>query len=171
MNYKKGQIIFINWDNFYVKLIRFYNRMKYGESGFGHVGIITKVTKDSVQIHEAVSKGFVKSYYPKEFLNGKIGEGTIEVKETKIKLKDVEKNADKYLGRPYGWGDFIGIILSLITGCRFIKITGASRLICSEATARILYDSSNKKINISEELDKTYDLLTPQDIYLSKFLK
>ena len=145
--------------------------MKYGESGFGHVGIITKVTKDSVQIHEAVSKGFVKSYYPKEFLNGMIAKGTIELKETKIKLKDIEKNADKYLGRPYAWYDIAGVIISFLTGCRFIKITGTSKLICSEAVARILYDSSDKKINIAKELDKPYDLITPMDIYLSRSLK
>jgi len=171
MKYKVGMCIFINWDNWCVKLIRLFNRIKYGEKGFGHVGIITKVEKNRVQIHEAVNKGFTKSWYPKDFLDKRIEEGTIEVKETKIKLKNVEINADKYLGRPYAWFDLIGIIISFLTGCRLIKITGASKLICSEAVARILYDSSNKKINFEKEYWKDYDLITPMDIYLSRSLK
>ena len=52
---------------------------------------------------------------------------------------------------------------------KFLKVTGANRLICSEAVARILYDSSKKKINFQKEYDKPYDLVTPQDIFVSKF--
>ena len=50
----------------------------------------------------------------------------------------------------------------------FTISTGTKQIICSEAVARILYDSSNKKINFEKEFDKRYDLISPIDLYYSK---
>lgn len=171
MEFKVGMVIFFNWKNTFSKLIRLFNRVKYGETGWTHVGIITKIEGKSVQIHEALSKGFVKSWYPKKFLNEKIKYNIIEVKSVNKKLFDVEWNANNYLGRGYGWWDIFGIVLSFIFGIKSIKFTGAKKLICSEAIARILYDASNKEIDFQKEYKKNYDLITPQDIYISEYLK
>jgi len=159
-----------NCNNPYSKIIRFYNRLKFGEDGFAHCGIITKVEKDKVQIHEAISKGFIKSYYPKNFLNKRIEKGIIAIGTTKEKLKNIEKIADKYLGKPYGWLDILGIALSFILGFKFLKITGAKNLICSEAVSRILYEASNKKINFEKEYKIPFDLITPINILYSKYV-
>ncbi|MCF7861159.1 hypothetical protein K9M79_02850 [Candidatus Woesearchaeota archaeon] len=154
-----------------MKLIKIYNKITYGVDGFAHCGIITNGGLDEIQIHEAIGKGFVKSWYPKLFIEKMIEEKTCKIQYPKIKLSNVEKNADNYLGKGYGFLDILGIGISFITGWRFIKLTGASKLICSEAVARILYDSSNKKINFEEEYKKPYDLITPMDLYLSEQLK
>lgn len=170
MEFKVGQILFINNDNPYSKIVRLFNKKVYGTEGFGHCGIITEAGFKFL-VHEAVSKGFVSTYYDKEFLENKIKNGDYSLRETKIKLTNVRINADKYLGKPYGWLDIIGIYMFYFYNFKFIRLTGAKNLICSEAVARILFDSSNKKINFEEEYDKRYDLITPMDIFLSKYLK
>ena len=170
VKYKVGMCVMFNWNNPYSKIIRFYNRLKFGEDGFAHCGIITKIEKNRIQIHEAISKGFVKSWYPKWFLDEKIEKAIIALGTTK-KLRNVEKIADKYLGKPYGWLDILGIGLSFIFGFRFLKITGAKNLICSEAVSRILYDASNKKINFEEEYGIPFDLITPMHILYSDYLE
>jgi len=168
MKFKTGNIVFFNWGGFYSSLIERHNKKEYGQKGYTHIGIITKIKKNEVQIHEALSRGFVKSWYPKSFLEDKKKEGKVEIKEINKTLKLVEENADQYLGNSYAWKDIISIIISSIFGFRLLRLTGADKLICSEAVARILYDASNKKINFAEEYDKPYDLITPMDIYYSE---
>jgi hypothetical protein len=34
-----------------------------------------------------------------------------------------------------------------------------------------MYDSSSKNINLESEFNKTYDLITPADLYMSKQIK
>jgi len=45
---------------------------------------------------------------------------------------------------------------------------GAKNLICSEAVARILYDSSEKKIDFEKEFLIPYDLIEPMHLWRSK---
>ena len=171
MKYKKDQIVFFNFKSFYGKFIEFYNKLNYGEKGYTHVGIITKVDKKYILIHEAAAKGFIKSWYPIEWINEKVKSKNLLIKPVNKKLLNVFKTAEKYLGRPYAWFDIFGIIISFLFGFKFLKLTGANKLICSEAVARILYDSSNKQINLSSEYNKPYDLISPMDIHNSKWLK
>jgi|GEM_PF-2494802 len=168
VKFKRGQIIFLNWDGLFAKVVRYYNQVKYKEEGFSHVGIITNMTLSKVQIHEAGSNGFVKGWYSKEFLENMIKRETCAIVDSKVRTTNLEWEADKYLGRPYAWHDIFGIALSFLFGWRFLEITGAKKVICSEAVARILYDVSNKKINFELEYDKPYDLITPMDIYYSE---
>lgn len=170
MKFKTGDLVFFKGESFYSNLIYSYNYIKYGKKGYSHAGIITKIKKDTVVIHEALGSGFQANDYEKWWLNNKISLGDISIKQTKIKLTNVYKNAEKYYGREYAWSDIFFIGLAFLTRFKF-SITGANRLICSEAVSRILYDSSNKKLNLSKEYNKPYDLITPQEVYLSKFLK
>lgn len=166
---KVGDVIFFRNNKIYNKLVQRYNLLKYGEIGFGHVGIITKVEKDNVIIHEALSNGFVKNPYEKWWINLKIEEGNIKIKSPNKKITNIYSNAENYLGRGYAWSDIFFILVSFITNFK-ISFSGSNRLICSEAVSRVLYDSSNKKINLSEEYSKKYDLIAPMDIYFSKYL-
>ncbi|MCK5018483.1 MAG: hypothetical protein KAS32_15595 [Candidatus Peribacteraceae bacterium] len=170
VDFKVGQLIFFNFDNIFGNIIKIYNLSKHGEFGWTHVGIISKVRKDAIQIHEAGSKGFVKGWYSKDAVEDWYDTGLVDLIDTKIKTINLEWYADQYLGRPYAWHDIIGICLSYLFGWKFLKITGASKLICSEAIARLLYDVSDRKINFEEEYDKPYDLITPMDLYNSKQL-
>ena len=178
MKYKIGQIVFFKGNGFFSKLIKTYNFINYGETGFSHTGIITKVERDRVIVSEALSNGFINTrkdgspnYYYKTWLDMKKRKCEIDIKTPIFKLINVEKNTNKYIGIPYGFLDILGILISLVFKFRFISLTGAKRLICSEAVARILYDSSNKKINFQEEFNKCYDLISPMDIYKSKFVQ
>jgi len=63
MKYKIGQIIlFRQFNNFYGKAIKIYNKIKFGEEGFSHVGIIVKVDAGIV-IAEALTQGFVLNFW------------------------------------------------------------------------------------------------------------
>lgn len=169
VKFKTGQLVFYRGKSFYARFINSYNLIKYGEKGFSHVGIITQVKNDHVVIHEALASGFVKNDCGKLWLENKIDSGDIEIKFPKKKLTHVLINAEKYLGVGYAWSDIFFIGLAFLIRFKF-QITGANRLICSEAVSRILYDSSNKKINLSEEYNTPYDLITPMDVYNSDYL-
>jgi hypothetical protein len=171
MEYKIGQIIFFNWNGFYSKAVGAYNLKKYKEIGWTHVGIITQVDKDMVVIHEALGKGFISSYYEKWWLDDKIKNKIILIKEVREPLNDVFDNAEKYRDIKYGWRDIFGIIFRYVFGFELFPMSGPNRLICSEAVVRILYDSSDKKIDFEKEYAIPFDFITPMDIYLSKFLK
>lgn len=168
MEFKNGQAVLFNGDGFISSCIRFYNRINYHERGWTHVGIITKVEDDRVLIHEALSEGFVCKYYKKSLLEERISDGEIQIKTPRYKLKNVKKCADNYLGRPYGYLDIASIAISTILGFRFLKTTGAKQIICSEAVSRVYYDSTNKRMNISKEFYKSFDLITPTEIDMSK---
>lgn len=84
-------------------------------------------------------------------------------------LAGVKKNAEKYLGNEYAWKDIILIVIHWFTGFKFGG--DSNSLICSEAVARILYDSSGKEINFAQEYDMPYDLITPVLVYDSIYLR
>ena len=113
----------------------------------------------------------MKPDYPSRWLNLKIAEGIVCVKIPKRGVKDVEKYADNYLGRGYAWFDMFGITLSFLLSWKMFTITGAKRLICSEAVARILYDASNKNLNLEKEFGKPCDFITPMDLFNSAQLE
>ena len=169
LDFKIGDVVLFNYSGFFNKFIKRYNLMRYGFSKATHVGIISKVGKENVEIYEALNQGFVKQNYERWWLDLKIKEGIIILKSSKKRLTYVENNCEKYLGRGYSWFDIVRIFYTYIIGFN-LGFSCSKHLICSEAVSRILYDSSNKKLNLAEEFDKPYDLITPMDIFLSKQL-
>lgn len=180
MAIKKGDIFFSENDYLYSKLINLYNRVTFGKNGPTHAGIVTEVHKHYYVVYEALKEGFVASEYGKAWTNEQIKEGKIYFKRPIYELKNLEENAKKYLGVPYAWYDIFKIGLMLLTGLKGIYFTGANKLICSEAVARLLYDCSNKKIKLGYNKRKSkqkseykipYDLISPMHIYKSKYMK
>ncbi len=171
MVYKVGDVFcFNNPNSWFGKLTTKYNYLKYGFSATTHVGIISKINKNNIIIHESYSKGFVKNIYEKKFIHDREKNGTLFILRPKIKLFDVEKYCNKYLGRGYSWFDIIRISITFIIGFHIFSFGCSKHLICSEAVSRILYDASYKKLNLSAEFNKPYDLITPMDIFISKQL-
>jgi len=166
MEYKKGDIIFFEWKSFASKIIQTYNLLKYGQKGPTHIGIIGDIQGEDVLIYEAIAKGFTKSWYPIEFLERE----QYDHKRAKLLLKNIQENLEKYIGKPYGWLSILSLGLSWFFRFK-IDINLSNSVICSEATAKFLYDSSNKKINIADEYNKPYQLITPFEVYYSQFLK
>jgi hypothetical protein len=172
MEIKIGQIYFWNdEESFYGKAIRVYNLREFKRSDCTHVGIITDVTKDYIEIAEAVSKGFTISNYEKWWVENKTKEGKIKIGQTKLGLKNVREFAKKYEGIAYGWLDILGIGLHGLFGWKVLGLTGKNKIICSEAVVRILYDASDKKIDFEKEYKIKFDAITPEHIFLSKQVK
>ena len=170
MDLKVGQILnFKYYDGPFQKAVRHYNRKIYGVDGFTHSAIITYVSDVSIEIAEALEKGFTISNYERWWVEGKIKEGVISVGTAYKPLNNVRYYANKYKGTKYSYW---AVFLILIFGKNSIKLSdGVKSLICSEAVARLLYDASDKKIDFEPEFKKNYDFITPQDLYLSKQIK
>lgn len=173
MIFRPGQVVNFAWhNNIFQKAILFRNRLIYGKDAiWTHSGIITRVMKHKVEIYESITKGFTYSWYPKDWLENKIDNGIVAIGTSKKKLTNVHNNAFKYLRFKYAWTDILNILWMFLFGKQATKLTGVKKLICSEAVARILYDSSNKKINFEKEYNKAYDLVEPMDLYLSEQIK
>lgn len=169
---KTGDIINFSWNSWHGSFIKLHNYIRYGyspQNKWTHSGIVVKTTKSDITVYEALKEGFVERVYKKETLNQWYEEKRIAVGTPNKPLITVKAYADKYLGAPYGWLDIFSIILYTLFGkLSFYISTGSKQLICSEAVARILYDSSQKKINFEKEFNKRYDLITPIDLYKSK---
>ncbi len=173
MRLKTGTILLFNWDGksfwsrTFIKLIRHYNRLKYGKDvrQWTHAGIVVGQRGEDVLVYEAVSSGFTgpDNWYWKPAIIKDYNKGIAAIGETFCPLKKVKYHADKYAGRDYAWQDIISIGLSSFFRIP-IGMTGAKRLICSEAIARILYDASDKTIDFEVEYGKPYDWITPIDL-------
>jgi hypothetical protein len=171
INLKVGDILnFAYADTLFSKLIRFRNRFYYN-SPYTHSAIITNVEDGIIEVAEAINKGFTISDYSYNWLSDRIHNGTIIVGRTSKELSNIRENATKYSGIRYGWGAIFFISLSLLSRQSIKWSDGVKSLICSEAVSRILYDSSNKKINFELEFNKPYDEITPDDLANSKQIR
>jgi hypothetical protein len=157
------KIAFFSWDTFYGRVIQMATKSK-----FSHCGIITEDISDKVVVYEALNKGLVRSEYSKSlFENWKI-DGTVEVIEVVVnsETENIEEVCKKYLGTGYDWYSIFFIALAIIFRKDSIKYSNGSKLlICSEFVCRASYDWSKKVFNLSDKLGKTYDMITPQNIY------
>ena len=171
MKFKIGQVVlFNNTKSLFGKLITFYNQTTYGESKTTHAGIIAEVN-DKILIFESASMSGFKPYsYEKEFLEEKIKNGEIIISTPRVKVKNVKECCNNYRNIRYAILDIVAIALYWATGFK-IKMTRSTKLICSEAVVRVLFDASQKKIDFTKEFHKPYDLITPADIYYSSQMK
>lgn len=176
MKFKEGDVVLFDWGenedpSFFSKQIEKYNLREYGESHATHAGIIAEVNKDSVKVFEIVEYKEPGFYvYENSWLENAIEEGIVKIERATVKLSNVYENCLKYAETHYSIMDILSIYFYGFTGIK-LSLSGKKAVICSELTTRILYDSSNKKINFEKEFDKSFDLITPMDIYLSKQLK
>lgn len=162
------KVIFFGWDTFYGKLIKFHTRSKWT-----HVGVIVEEDDTSYTIAEALNKGLTISKYNIEALNKAEKEGkciikTISTRTSPAKFKQI---CEKYEGVPYDWFSIINIALYSILGRLALNFKGPRALICSEFVARVLYEASNGRINFEDEYNKPFDLITPIEIFKSRFFK
>jgi hypothetical protein len=172
----KNKIFFINeTESIFGKLITLFNRIKFGSSDVTHTGIVADETKDQVLIFESVPKGFVSSWYDKSWLVEAEKRGTVKFKETKKRLTKVLDTCKKYEGTPYGYINLvfhgINLVLSLLFLNKFKYSDGIVAGHCSEMVSRVIYDSSNKSIDFEKDYDKSFDQITPQEIYMSSQMK
>lgn len=173
VKFSSGQVVLFKGKGVYSSLIRLANKIHYPKSldrDWTHAGIISVVDESlgTVLIGEALNDGFVESTFGIGELNTLIQQGKAIIGTPKQELDDVELVIQGYLGSPYGWLNILHIAIYTITGKTAFKFLGAKDLICSEVVCRVLYDCSNKKIDFTKEFGKPYDIITPQDLYVSK---
>ena len=159
------KFMFFSWNNFYSKQIQRVTKCKWS-----HIGIAIE-NADSYTVYEALAKGLVKSDYTKEFINECIKDGRVTIKETETKYNEalIMNMCNKYLGSGYDFLAIFYILMFSITH-KAKKYENVRYLFCSEFVARAGYDISNKKLDFSKEYNKSYELLTPADIFNSKQL-
>lgn len=176
------EIVFVSYDTPIARAIQGFTQSKWG-----HVGVITRRENGIVQIHEAQRQGLIKSTFDEQVVEEHLKLGNWEIKtiEVDMSLEQIEKRANSYVGRPYGYATlgliflfrYTPLIDTLIkklfnkdinSRSIILQFSGPRQLICSEFVARLLYDASYKTINFEEEYNKSYDLITPADIYNSK---
>ena len=163
-----AKLVFFDWGTFYGKLIKFQTKSKWS-----HVGLIIEEDDGTYTIAEALNRGLVISKYGKLGLEQNIKDGkvmikTISVNTTPANFKTI---AEKYEGAPYDWFSIINIALYSFIGKIALNFKGPRALICSEFVARVLYESSNGRIDFKQEYNKPFDLITPAEIFRSRYLK
>lgn len=158
------------------KLVRWRNQLRWPDmENWAHTCIITKIDGDTVEIAEALGKGFTITNYEKWWVEAKIKEGFYVEGNTITPIKNIRETAQLYQGRPYGFFDIMAIVGFWILGgySKYVpRVFGGSKaLICSEAIARILYDASNKQIDFEKEFNIPYDLIEPMHLWTSNQIK
>jgi hypothetical protein len=172
MEFKPGQILNFTWGGVFGNLIQIYNQREYNEKGPTHTGIISEVKEGSVIVYEANRTGFNKLEYGKGELQGYIYTKNLVVGESIIHLKNVKENCEKYEKTPYGIFDIVYIGLYTFIGKSAFKLsTDAKKIICSEAVVRVLYDSSDGKIDFEKEYNKPFSFVAPIDLKFSKQIR
>lgn len=168
MKYQVGDIVNFNWkDGFFSGIISIYNYFYYKQSTATHSGIISRIEGNNVFIHEAIlSKGgdFIEHEYSSEWLDNMVNEKIVTVRRALVPLKNVRKVCEDYEDIKY---DVISIFLMPFK----LAFNSTELMFCSEACARILYDCSDKQIDISAELGKSYEKITPQDLQITEQLE
>ena len=176
MNIHKGDIVqFYDTNSIFSKVIQLYNRLKFGERGPTHTGMVVRNSGNEVEIIEATAKGSIVTVISKELLKQEIFAGNIAIqrqnKTKNFSVTDVMLIHLKYLGVPYGYFDILGIATRFLFGftpklVKFFK--GKKMLICSELVVRALYDLNKGKVDFEEEYGIPFDFITPMHIYKSK---
>lgn len=172
MKFKVGQVLLTRGNAVYMKLVRWRNKIVWGEEGYSHAGIITEVKEATIEVAEALGTGYSIKDYEKWWVENKLNSGEYVLLESIEKLKDVKIHAFKYDGTSYPWWDIIKLTFRWLFNIDKTQDSNSSRRVfCSEAVVKILYDSSNKKIDFQKEYDEPWDSIEPMHLYYSKQLR
>jgi hypothetical protein len=139
-------------------------------SSYTHAGIVYDVTDTEVITAEAQANGFILIHRSKEEFYALADLRSITLLRSRKPLFDMTESIELMLGTKYGYLDLLKILINKITGKKAFR-ESTNSIICSEAVARLLYSASDCKVDLSKEFNKGFDLITPDDLNMSKFLK
>ena len=143
---------------------------KFTKSKWSHSGLVYQHTKKYIWVAEAVANGYKVNRYSRKKLMKRWNKNTIQLRKSIKTLSSVKSHCDKYLDIKYGKLQLFKIAMFILFKKKY-KVDDLKTLICSEGVARVLFDSSNKFINIANEFDCEYDYVTPYMISVSKLLR
>lgn len=158
-------ILFRKNDSFISKEIA-----KITGSSYTHAGIVMEIKPNYIKIGEALSKGFTEVEYSLDDFTALFDNDKIIIKRAKCKIEQTDYYANQYIGKPYGYFDIIAIFFYEKFKIIIHEDT-VNSLICSEADARVLFDCSLNKLDLSKEFKKPFSYITPDDIFNSTQLK
>jgi len=167
MKLKVGDCCLFNNGGFYSFVIRLHDFFNLRFSKATHAGIVCRVEKNGVWIREAIENDgpdFDEYYYEYKWLEKRVAMGNFIVRRPKMRLTNVRRVCESYEDFEYDWASIFLMPFSVVFSTPKV-------VFCSEAVARIYYDTSKKQLNISKELNKHYEKLTPTDLYRTKLLE
>lgn len=173
--FRQGDIVqFKRFSNIYSLAIQLYNYKTYGHFGATHTTHIVNQDKEFIYLAEAKGNKPYKIYqHSKKDVLKRLKTGKIYVLRPE-KIRNIPKHTNKYLGRHYDWISVWGIILKSLFGIKS-KIANLFKgdlfFICSEGTLRVLYDSSNKRIDLKKEFGTDFDFIAPITLDKSKHFR
>lgn len=171
------------FDKMYMKLIRLGNYLEFGKEGWTdsihHVSIIGGFENDQhgdrcAIVYEAIGTGVISSLYPVWWINKSVDEGSMVVLRPRQQIHTIDKFAEQYKGIPYDWMSIIALGVLILTQKKipfFEKFKGPQTQFCSEFVLRVLYDASDKNINLEKEFEKDFDRLMPMHLFYSDQFK
>ena len=142
---------------------------KFIKGNWSHVGNVYDIENNKVLIAEATAQGYIINKYTIHSLYSKFLKHHFAVGIPFEEIFDIEKNIKKYENKPYGFINLLLIAIKL-TFKKSFSGDGEKTLICSESSAKVLYDSSCKKINLAKEVNLDYDYITPYETYKTKYI-
>jgi hypothetical protein len=140
------------------------------KSSWTHVGVIYSITEDTIITYEALSNGFKPVKRTVESFQDALDKRDFVILTPRYKVTNNKEILDQMKGSPYDYFGLIQVLIHVLTGRRYFKET-TNKFICSEAVARYLYLASSGKIDLSKEYNKSFEIITPDDVYKSKGLK
>ena len=150
-------LYFCKWDSYYSNAIRLVTGDEWS-----HVGIGYKDKNGNHQVWQAINKGFVYVKDANYFEDKKYVE-IVTINVNNLNIEDFKKVVSKQVGKGYDWISIFNLFTMLIFNKPLLNIKGNRLLICSEAVARVL--KQLLIVDLSKELNKDEDYITPQEIY------
>jgi hypothetical protein len=175
---KEGDVLaFRYYDTAFMKLIRIGNWLEFGKEGWTngitHIAVISGFGKENGKacalVSEALETGVTTSPYELDWLDNQITNGVISVYRPREQIHNLSQFCKQYEGKPYDFFSIVAMGYNILTGCKLLgydKLKGPSKQFCMEFVLRVLYDASNKVINLEKELNKDFDMIMPN--YITK---
>jgi len=131
----------------------------YTDSQYTHCGIVISIEESKVVVAEAQSIGFTTITYDYPNL---VEDPNLEFWRPKFALNidELHKFVKDNKGKPYGWINYITIVLYDLFGWELF-LDGTDSMVCSEAVARAY----------KLKFKKPYEFVTPEDIPQTKWFK
>lgn len=125
----------------------------YTKSEYTHCGIVVDAHEDVLVVAEAQAKGYVLAEYDYPSI---LKDSNLRFYRPKfdINVDDIIEFVTTHEGTPYGFINYIGILLNSIFG--FVYDNGTRSMICSEAVVRCY--------GIEDKFDKIPEYVYPGDI-------
>jgi hypothetical protein len=181
---KEGDVLcFRYYEGIFQKLTRLANYLEFGKDGWTngitHVAIITGFGKNPegeacAIVSEALESGIKSSLYALWWLEARINDKTCIVRRPIQQVYVISEHIKNYEGIHYDWLSILAIGYRILFNKKiwfYDYFRGPNKQYCMEFVLRILYDASNKLIDLEPECGFSFDELLPHHMLISEQFK